>query len=310
MNKSLYDNYVIAIVENGSLTKAAEQMGVSQPAISSGIKALEKELGITIFDRKKIPMELTAEGELYAAHIRKRKNLEIDFERRLNELRESDSSEYRVGGPVAYVESMITNAVLKVGRKNPKYRAAIKSGSLSTLINLATKGDIDCFVCTTENIPDNFEKRFIRHERIFLVAGKTMNINEQLKEYEINRSGKRIKFNYSMLNGQDFILMEEGQPLQKQMDNFFSQNDIIPNAKYTVNQVSSALNLAIKGGGICFASEASLECRNDLEGACIYALPDSVVGRNIYVAYDKEMHMSEACNDFIECLISGGEENE
>ena len=44
-------NYVIAISEKGSLNKAAEVLYVSQPSLTSAVRELEKELGITIFNR-------------------------------------------------------------------------------------------------------------------------------------------------------------------------------------------------------------------------------------------------------------------
>lgn len=310
MNKGLYDKYVLCIVENGSLTRAAEILGLTQPAISFGVKALEKEIGIKIFNRKKLPMELTKEGELYIAHLKKQRSLEADFQKRLSDLRENDSKEYRVGGPVAYVESMITKAAVRLAKDKPEFRAVIKSAPFSNLLLLAGRGEIDCFVCTTENIPENFEKKLIKHERIYLVINKDMEINDRIKSSVGKKSGKAMTFDYRLLDGEDFIFLEDGQPLQKQMNAFFSQYNIRPHNRYVVNQVSSALNLAINGGGICFASEASLECRSDLEGACVYALPDSVVGRNIYVAYDSGMFMSEACKEFIDNLIAGGNKNE
>ena len=55
-------NYVIAISETGSFNKAAEKLYVAQPSLTSAIKELEKELGITIFNRTGRGATLTAEG--------------------------------------------------------------------------------------------------------------------------------------------------------------------------------------------------------------------------------------------------------
>ena len=54
--------YIVAIAETGSLNKAAEQLYVSQPSLSSAVKELERELGITVFHRSARGVSLTADG--------------------------------------------------------------------------------------------------------------------------------------------------------------------------------------------------------------------------------------------------------
>ena len=86
------------------------------------------------------------------------------------------------------------------------------------------------------------------------------------------------------------------------MNKFFEDNCITPKNRITVNQVSTALRLSAKGGGISFVSEGALE-NADLSRICVYPLPDTISGRSIYVAYDRELFMPVACKDFIHYLI-------
>ena len=55
--------YFVAIVEAGSLTKAAEHLYVSQPSLSQYLKRLEASLGVELFDRSTSPLRLTYTGE-------------------------------------------------------------------------------------------------------------------------------------------------------------------------------------------------------------------------------------------------------
>lgn len=57
-------NTFVKIAEVGSLTRAAEQLFTSQPAVSAQVKALEDELGVTLFERTSRGMHLTARGRL------------------------------------------------------------------------------------------------------------------------------------------------------------------------------------------------------------------------------------------------------
>lgn len=65
-------NYVITIAEAGSMNKAAERLYVAQPSLTSSVKELEKELGITIFNRTGRGVTLTGDGGeflLYAKQL-------------------------------------------------------------------------------------------------------------------------------------------------------------------------------------------------------------------------------------------------
>ncbi|YCK79873.1 LysR family transcriptional regulator (plasmid) [Arthrobacter sp. D3-18] len=63
--------YFIAVAENGSITEASSALRISQPPLSMAMAKLEKELGVTLFDRKPRGIELTAAGE-YLHHAGRR----------------------------------------------------------------------------------------------------------------------------------------------------------------------------------------------------------------------------------------------
>ena len=62
--------YFVSVAEQGSVSKAAQQVHVSQPALSRQIRDLEAELGVQLFDRVGRGIELTAEGEDLLRHCR------------------------------------------------------------------------------------------------------------------------------------------------------------------------------------------------------------------------------------------------
>lgn len=54
--------YVIAVADTGSFSKAAELVAAEQSTVSQQIRVLEDRLGILIFDRRSLPVSLTADG--------------------------------------------------------------------------------------------------------------------------------------------------------------------------------------------------------------------------------------------------------
>ena len=82
----VYLKYAAAVAKAGSLSKAAEELAVAQPNLSRAIKELEKELDITIFDRKPKGIVLTPDGERLLNKgrriIRDIEQLETEFKER------------------------------------------------------------------------------------------------------------------------------------------------------------------------------------------------------------------------------------
>ena len=63
-------NYAIVISETGSMNKAAELLYITQPSLTNAIKELEKEIGITIFNRSGRGVSLTADGTEFITYAR------------------------------------------------------------------------------------------------------------------------------------------------------------------------------------------------------------------------------------------------
>ncbi len=63
-------NYAITITRTGSMNKAAEQLFISQPSLTNSVKELERELGITVFNRSGRGVTLTAEGAEFILYAR------------------------------------------------------------------------------------------------------------------------------------------------------------------------------------------------------------------------------------------------
>ena len=63
-------NYIITISETGSFNKAADKLYVSQPSLTSAVKELEKEIGVTLFNRGGRGVTLTAEGLKFLPYAR------------------------------------------------------------------------------------------------------------------------------------------------------------------------------------------------------------------------------------------------
>lgn len=304
MDIELYNNYIMCVYESGSMTKAAKKLGISQPALSLGLGNIEKRIGFKIFNRKKSPLQLTKEGKVYLEYLYKHRQIMVDYQRKIKDISDITGNRLTIGGPVVYVESLIVKAVIELRKEYPNCEIVIKNGAVPELIEKTKKGDVDCFISTSDDLPEDFAKEKIKQERIYLCIPRDWEINTRLKDYKIDVGGTGDCFDYSVLDGLEFIFLEEEQPLQKKITKFLAENQIFPLNYLIVNQVPVSVTLSAFGEGIAFVSEEALLSSGCIDKWCIYTLPDNIFGRDIYVAYDKEHYLPNACKKLIEILKS------
>ena len=103
--------YVYEVYKSGSLSKAAEKLYITQPALSMAIKKIESSIGMTLFDRKVRPFQLTEAGWLYINAITRIKKIEAELTQRIGDINDLHTGHVRVGGS-HYINGYILPPVL------------------------------------------------------------------------------------------------------------------------------------------------------------------------------------------------------
>ncbi|MBC5782159.1 LysR family transcriptional regulator [Ramlibacter sp. USB13] len=138
--------HLIALVESGSFSRAAEALFLTQPALSRSIRALEEEMGQALFDRLGRRIELTAFGRDVLQRAR-----QIVFE--VDELaangrqqRDGRAGSLRVGmgsGPGAM---LMTPLLLEMARRHPLVHLTVSRGSTDRLLQGLRERELDALV--------------------------------------------------------------------------------------------------------------------------------------------------------------------
>ena len=301
-NEYVKNGFVFSILENGSLTKAARALKISQPALSMKLGKLEDSLGLSLFNRDTSPVSLTAEGRAYVDYLKKQKVIMAEFEASVDLLHNELSHRVSLGGPDVYVNSLVVNAVKKLREAVPNCVIEIKNGSQHALTALAEQGNLDFFICTSTNLPEVFKTIPLRKERLYLCIPSSLPVNEQLGDYLTVPGEPGSCFDYSVLDGYPFIYMEENQPLQKNISRFLEEYRVSPVVHAKVNQVSTGLELVAAGEGIFMGSATAVRSCASRTGICTYALPETYTDRQIYAACNRHHGLSEICLKMISLL--------
>lgn len=293
-NSNTNYKYVMETLRVGSLTGAARELGISQPALTSGLNALEAKLGFKIFDRSTKPVSLTPEGRVYVTYLEKSETLKRECYEQIEDIRGTGAKNIVIGGPAVYAQTFIANAVTCFREKNKDCVIHIKTKSLPELIEDTKRGEMDCFICTSGDIPKGLMLKPMEKEKRFLCVPAHWEINEKLSE----------DMNYSLLSGLDYISLYDELPLQQEMNIFFKKKKVKTKVSVYVNQVSTGVRLAANGVGYAIATQAALEAMGDIiDSLKIYPLSLDIDDRNIYVAYNSERYVSKALEQFMEILL-------
>lgn len=127
VNLELYRVFY-TVARCGSLTKAAEELYISQPAVSQAIKQLEHQLGTPLFNRLHKGMELSAQGgAVIFEDVERALQLLAGAENRLSELRESAAGTIRIGASETIFEYILSGKIVEYHKMYPQVRIELLS---------------------------------------------------------------------------------------------------------------------------------------------------------------------------------------
>ncbi len=302
MDNQIYERYILSIYEYQNMTKAAKALGISQPALSSGLNTVEKKISLQIFERKRSPIVPTQEGKVYIDYLLAKQVMRAECQKKILDIQNNEDVSLTVGGPAVYAETILTDVVHEFQKEYPSCRIVLKEAALPELIELARDSRMDCFISTSGELPAGFRMERLGAEKLYLCVPGGWEINRRLEKYAVRPGEAGELFDFHLLDGMDFIFLEDNQPLQKAMKDFIEVNSLSIRSRFTVNQVMLGVRLAARGFGAMFASEYALKSMGRLEGLRIYSLPEEVSGRMLYVGYDGKNYLSKACRRFMELL--------
>ena len=130
--------YVYAVYKEGSFTKAAESLFITQPSLSVAIRNTEQKLGGAIFERSGTGVKLTDIGKEYINATEKLLSVEKDFDRRLSDINALEFGSISVGGTNYMSSYVLPRIINRFSDLHPKIKVDLveaHSAELCEMIN-------------------------------------------------------------------------------------------------------------------------------------------------------------------------------
>lgn len=138
--------YFIALLEHRSFVRAADAMGITQPAFSRSIQGLEQEFGCVLVDRGNKDLRPTAEGQVVLQHALRLVQGAATLSNEVAQMNKLDAGELRLGSCALAAEQLLPQAVAQFINEYPKVRTSFQIGDSENLGRSLQREDIEFFI--------------------------------------------------------------------------------------------------------------------------------------------------------------------
>lgn len=164
---------LLAVARAGSILKAAEDIGLTQPAVSRAVGDLEQTIGTRLFDRTNRGVEPTPQGRILLDRARcmfDEMRLAIE---EIDALSDATAGEVRIGGTPAMCGGLLAHAVLLVGASRPAVRHQIEEMEAARLAAAVRARNLDLALGREPAVQADGEIAFehLFDDRLFVVSG-------------------------------------------------------------------------------------------------------------------------------------------
>lgn len=210
--------FFLTAVRCGSLTEAAAELGVSQPALSKAIKALETSLGVPLIERGRFGVVATPFGEALRYHGQV---VEAEFRHAAGEieaLKGAEKGHVIVGCGPTEATRLLPMALVLMQQRRPQVRVSVLYGLNESLMPAVKQGDIDFAL---SSVPSRAQDPDLQHETVFtesaVVVGRSDHPLARLRQISL-----------ATLAQQQWVLPRQRELERQAFDDFFRSHGQTP----------------------------------------------------------------------------------
>ncbi len=283
-------DYLMVIAEEGNITRAAEKLYISQPALTKYVKKLEEEYGVRLLERSHHSVKLTKAGQVFLNEKLKIAAMEQSLRKDLKGLICS-RVRISVGSGYSRGERFLTAAVERLLELHPNVDVDFRLGGELTLMDKVVRGKLDFAFGVLSAGNYTVEQRVLAVEMLGLLVPRSMGIVPEdvdpadtvCNPYVLDREA---------LNGQNFIASDNSVGAYLGYSVLLSQYELSSPRVITSNS-GSHIRLMIRQGlgyGCGYVSPDGETLRNEKGEYVLYrcTVPGLPLQREVSIAYVRE----------------------
>ncbi|OXM82745.1 LysR family transcriptional regulator [Paenibacillus rigui] len=293
MNLEWYKVFYAA-AQTGSLSKAAEALYITQPAVTHSIKQLESQLGGQLFFRTSKGVQLTDEGQVLFKYIEQAFNFITTGERKLAELHELMTGEIKIGAGDTLCRHYLLPYLQSFHSAYPDIKIQVTNRTSPETIQLLKEGKIDLGII---NLPATDARLKVVESASLqdcFVAG--------LRYKQLN--GKPLTL--GELSGYPLILLEQGSNTRAYIDGYAAEQGVSLKPEIELGSNDLLVEFARTGLGIACVIRNFVQKELNATGSDLFEiqLDRPIPPRKVGIITLKDVPLSSAAKRFIDQILA------
>lgn len=279
------------VAKCGSISGAAKELFITQPAVSQAIKLLEGKLGGQLFFRTPKGIVLTKEGEVFYKYIEQAFNFIITAENKFFEAKNLMSGEIRIGASDTLCKYYLIPYLKQFNSKYPKVKMQVTNRTTLETIELLRYGKIDIGII---NLPIDDDKN--------ITILKSLPIQDCFVVGEKYKALSKDKMTLQEIKDYPILLLERGSSIRNFIDNYAKECGVELIPEIELGSIDLLVEFAKIGLGVSCVVKNYVQ--DELKRNQLYELKlkEKIPQRNIGVIALKNFPLSTAAREFLELL--------
>lgn len=289
--------YAVVLSEILNISQAAEKLNITQPALSKQILALEKELGVVLFDRSSTPLVLTRAGERFVKEAEeilfKEKQLKFSME----DFKTGDKGRLTIGISPFRASYFISDIIKQLQKKYEGLQIVLNEENSTQLHKDAIDGKLDFALINLPVDEALLDVTVLEPEPIVLVVPNNL-------LYVIPGDKEKKEIDFADCSKLPFIALRENQELRQLFDKICLTSEFVPNITVEAVGIATAWNLAKAGIGASVLPLKFVEESHSSKDVSVFSIKNSANVRKPAIVRRKGQYLSKYANDAIDLIIS------
>lgn len=294
-------NYLKAILEEGSITSAAQRLYISQPSLSQYIKRIEYEIGAELFVRRSKSIQLTDAGKIFYEAEQNIDNIMRKRNNQIQELHELKSGKITIGSSHYRSMFLLTKVIPVFREMYPGIQIELEEGTTRYLEDSALNGNTDFSIVLLPLSSPELSYEILFREQIILALPKN---HKLCKNLDISYPQK-LPFpimDFTLLNDEPFIIMKKGQNLRRYFFELCNSTNTHPKIVLQTDDMLTAQSLAGAGMGATIITDIIANSGFSTVFPNYFSINQHVPLRDVVVVYNRTRHLSRAASVFVEIM--------
>ena len=284
--------YVLTLAREGSFSKAADALNITQPSLSQYIKKIETEIGLPLFDRTNGDVRITDAGRIYIDAGQRILDIEHRMENSFTELAGHKTGSLIIGAAPYRAASMMPVIARQFQAIHPGMHLIVREGTTAELVEGMEHGEYDLALTLLPIDKRLFSYEKVVEEELILAVPASQPLLPAL-----SLDSRRFPaVDAKVLNDRPLVMLTESQFMQKQLENLridfrlsLRPAAIVKSLEAQIEMVKAGVGMALVPSGI------ERFCKDD--SVTFYSFIDPLPKREVVVMWRKDRTLSIAAEE-------------